>query len=400
MFKEKAFLEALSALPYFLFGLTAFLGSKINQPRVVLVMSLFLTAYLWGGALIPLRDVTNAQRNQILAIALPASLWMLFTLPNARVLSQKGALLILAAFLPVLLLATMTLLGWGFIQRIIAWQWLFYSPVWRLSDSSLLLMAGFASRIPLQKDRHFRDFALGVFFALIPIFFFLNESAARVTVKFMKMGSSLAYASAGFIVLYSIYRMYWERVYIDELTGIPNRRALDERLQGIPPESTLAMVDIDHFKSFNDTYGHDEGDNVLRFVAQFFHKSFPASFYRYGGEEFCLVFEEKGIQEIITRVDQVRQSLSERDFTIRSPQTSLRIIPAQKKAHRVRRAIKPVLKDASLRPTPGHKVHVTVSIGLATQSQDLVSPAEVMKAADQALYQAKKSGRNRLIVAG
>ena len=62
--------------------------------------------------------------------------------------------------------------------------------------------------------------------------------------------------------------MYWEKVYIDELTGIPNRRAFDEYLKKLGRKYTIAMMDIDHFKKFNDTYGHSEGDNVLRFVAK------------------------------------------------------------------------------------------------------------------------------------
>ncbi len=70
------------------------------------------------------------------------------------------------------------------------------------------------------------------------------------------------------ILLHAIFTIYWQRVYIDELTDVSNRRALDEKLATLNGEFAIAMMDIDHFKDFNDTYGHDEGDNVLRLVGR------------------------------------------------------------------------------------------------------------------------------------
>ena len=77
----------------------------------------------------------------------------------------------------------------------------------------------------------------------------------------------------------------------DELTGLPGRRALNEKLQRMGRIYTLAMADVDHFKVFNDTHGHDVGDQVLRMVAaQLRRVSGGGHAYRYGGEEFTLVF--------------------------------------------------------------------------------------------------------------
>jgi len=88
------------------------------------------------------------------------------------------------------------------------------------------------------------------------------------------------------ILLYSLYQLYWERAYIDELTGIPNRRSLNERLKRTDGSYSVAMIDIDHFKNMNDTYGHREGDNVLKFLAAHMGRVFGDTVFRYGGEEF------------------------------------------------------------------------------------------------------------------
>ena len=78
--------------------------------------------------------------------------------------------------------------------------------------------------------------------------------------------------------------------YTDELTGILGRRALMEHFLGLGKKYTVAMVDIDHFKNFNDTYGHDVGDEVLRRVARVLDGVKDGRAFRYGGEEFTLVF--------------------------------------------------------------------------------------------------------------
>lgn len=84
--------------------------------------------------------------------------------------------------------------------------------------------------------------------------------------------------------------------YQDELTSLPGRRALKEYLLKLGSEYTIAMFDIDHFKKFNDTHGHDVGDQVLRMVAsKLATVSGRGKSFRYGGEEFTLVFSEKSL---------------------------------------------------------------------------------------------------------
>jgi GGDEF domain-containing protein len=151
------------------------------------------------------------------------------------------------------------------------------------------------------------------------------------------------------ILLHVIFLMYWHRVYIDELTGIPNRRALDERLAGLTGNYALAMIDIDHFKKFNDEYGHDEGDNVLRLVAQHLESELGSRAYRYGGEEFCGVFEKLGAEDAYPLANRARRKLEERPFAIR----------------RATRRKNDANSSKALTSRNSRKVQVTISIGLA-----------------------------------
>ena len=172
-------------------------------------------------------------------------------------------------------------------------------------------------------------------------------------------------------------------MYVDELTDISSRRALDERLSSMTGEYAIAMMDIDHFKDFNDTYGHDEGDNVLRLVGGLLSEELGDKVYRYGGEEFCAVFMGVSGEDAYMFVNKVRRKLEEREFYIRKPNS--------KREHTSR-------SNRKKKKRNGKKVHVTISIGLASPGRKSKTPGDVIKLADLALYQAKKKGRNRVVV--
>jgi diguanylate cyclase (GGDEF)-like protein len=168
--------------------------------------------------------------------------------------------------------------------------------------------------------------------------------------------------------------------YLDALTELPNRRALDEFLPQLHGRFSLAMVDIDHFKKFNDTYGHDAGDQVLRKVAgHLANVSGHGRAFRYGGEEFSVVFPGQSRKEALPHLEALRARIEDAGFSLRG---SLR----PKRKPRERRS----------RPRGGKKVHVTVSIGVAELSDKLGSPQVVIEAADRALYRAKEEGRNQI----
>lgn len=188
------------------------------------------------------------------------------------------------------------------------------------------------------------------------------------------------------ILLHSILRMYWQKVYVDILTGIPNRQALDERLHNLRDHYTLAMVDIDHFKKFNDTYGHAEGDNVLRMIAQHLEEHLGDRVYRYGGEEFCAIFEKEDSSEAFELMKKTQEALEKRKFYLRG-----------KDREKTTDLLKSLTKKTH--PHQGKPVKVTISAGVSSAKKEFKGFEEVIKRADHALYEAKEKGRNRVIMA-
>ena len=167
--------------------------------------------------------------------------------------------------------------------------------------------------------------------------------------------------------------------YGDELTGLPGRRTLNEALLKLGGRYAIAMVDIDHFKRFNDEHGHDVGDELLRMVGgRLAAIGGGGKAYRYGGEEFAVLFPSKAVEDIVPYLEALRVGISVSAFTVRG-----RRRPREKPD----------------RPRAGagrKKVSVTVSIGVAEASRQHPTPERVIEAADAALYRAKKAGRNRL----
>lgn len=171
--------------------------------------------------------------------------------------------------------------------------------------------------------------------------------------------------------------------YRDDLTGLPARRALNFRLAAPGRRYTIAMLDVDHFKKFNDTHGHDVGDDVLRMVAsQLQRVGGGGRVFRYGGEEFTIVFPRRDIEHARPYLEAIRQSIADYPLVVRGKQR-----PSDGKAGRKQRGGQ----------KKRHKsTRVTISIGVAERNGELRHPEAVLKAADKALYRAKRGGRNRV----
>ncbi|GLO46405.1 GGDEF domain-containing protein [Pseudomonas putida] len=178
----------------------------------------------------------------------------------------------------------------------------------------------------------------------------------------------------------------YQMAFRDELTGLPGRRALNERMQRLGRNYVIAMTDVDHFKKFNDTHGHDVGDQVLRLVASRLSKvTGGGRAYRYGGEEFALVFAGKTAEECVPHVEAVREVIANYVMHLRDQHNR----PQDDTTGRQRRA-----------GSSGGTVSVTISIGVAERQTDHRNPEAVLKSADQALYSAKGAGRNCVMVHG
>lgn len=160
----------------------------------------------------------------------------------------------------------------------------------------------------------------------------------------------------------------------DPLTGLYNRRYLEETLEretrrAVRSENLLGvlMLDLDHFKRFNDTYGHDAGDTVLRETAAFLVRSVRAEdiVCRFGGEEFVIILPMADIQTTQARAERIRSKL--RELTILHQGKAVGM--------------------------------VSVSVGVAELPQHGTTPKTLLEAADAALYVAKREGRDRVVIA-
>jgi diguanylate cyclase (GGDEF)-like protein len=164
---------------------------------------------------------------------------------------------------------------------------------------------------------------------------------------------------------------------LDSVTGIPPRNALDHhlplllRLMGkeAMPMSVI-MIDIDHFKNFNDRWGHDTGDRVLRHVCGIIRKTvkYRGEAYRYGGEEITILLPNTSNDEAMATAEHIRELI------YRNPLEST---------------------DGSSTESSTLPLAVTVSLGVSTFPD--VAGSELLVAADQALYVAKREGRNKAV---
>jgi len=161
---------------------------------------------------------------------------------------------------------------------------------------------------------------------------------------------------------------------------MPSRRALKQQLSSLGKTYTLAMVDVDHFKKLNDNYGHDVGDEVLKMLAvHLLSVEGGGKAYRYGGEEFTIVFPGRDSSTATVYLDALRSKIASKPFIVRN-----------KKRPKEKTATKQTTSDNT------QKLIVTVSIGVAENQAKYNSTQDIMKSADNALYKAKKKGRNRV----
>ncbi len=162
----------------------------------------------------------------------------------------------------------------------------------------------------------------------------------------------------------------------DALTNLANRKAFDDELARACAEATekseplaLAVIDIDHFKRFNDTWGHQTGDQVLRYVSSVIGRMAPPPRFaaRYGGEEFAMIFPSERAKDVLQTLEEIREEVSSRALKRRSTNEDLGAI--------------------------------TVSAGVAEFKHGEKADSLVDRA-DQALYASKRGGRNRVTTDG
>jgi diguanylate cyclase (GGDEF)-like protein len=316
--------------------------------------------------------------------------------------------------------------GWG----VPGLPWPFALP----QLGTLLLVPLLALVAARRKARNLHDLCLVA--SLAPLWILLEQAAhgARGT---MPGRLAVVFAVVMVCLLYGLYRLFWHRVFQDELTGLGNRRSFEERLRFLRGGFVLAMLDIDHFKALNDTYGHQEGDNALRWVAGRIAEVFGARAFRYGGEEFAVILTGSDTARALAAMERLRRTLASSEFVVRAAGerrrtrrrraaheggSDLRAGAERRRAaerrsgpdRRYGSAHRPDWSrtpdpdrcpaNAARGPSPGKglvrgpaHVRVTLSIGLAACTGRTDRGREVLERADQALYRAKREGRDRVV---
>jgi diguanylate cyclase (GGDEF)-like protein len=210
--------------------------------------------------------------------------------------------------------------------------------------------------------------------------------------------STMYSVTAACVLAASIIENSYLLAYHDELTTLPSRRAFNDALLRLQAPYSIAVVDIDHFKRFNDTYGHDTGDQVLRLVAASLARvSGGGQAYRCGGEEFNILFAGKTTAQVVEHLEHLRATIESSEFRMRSGDR--RQIPRgpdrrnQRTRGRARKA--DAIRQLARESNPP-SLRVTISIGVATSAKQESDPERVLQAADKALYRAKANGRNRV----
>jgi len=242
-----------------------------------------------------------------------------------------------------------------------------------------LLIFLLSAPVLLIRNRHESPF-LGplFFFAVLFVMFSLNflssmwdnDQQHTVFLAFM--------SGAALILAWAVMESSWRNAHIDELTDLPGRRMMKHHFARLGSAYSIAVLDVDHFKKVNDRHGHDIGDQVLRFISAFLKKNEAGKAYRFGGEEFVIVCDGDDYERTTSLLDELRKDIHAKKFSIRG------------KGRPRKKPDKPKAAAAK-----SGNIRVAVSIGVARRNSKLSTPQEVLDAADKALYQAKKAGRNR-----
>jgi diguanylate cyclase (GGDEF)-like protein len=372
--------------PYIIFGVGLLLSAVFNCSRLffaLLVVALSDRALLW---LVPRLSSAGIYQTifDAIALLLPLNLLAFSFMRDRGIISSPGRRRVAFIAAQVVFVGLIVLIhplqvrAAGLMQGEIIPKG--YSEWSHLSQPALLafILAGIVMLVYLLDRR--RPVESGLFWALVTAFIALNAGGASHL-------SSVYFASGGLILGIAVLETSYTMAYHDELTQLPSRRALNQALLKVGDAYAVAMVDVDHFKQFNDTYGHETGDQVLQMIAsRLADVTGGGKAFRYGGEEFAVIFANKSVDEAYLSLETLRKKIEATPFKVRD---------AERRERR---------KKAKKRQVPRlhakKRVRVTVSIGAASSDGEGRPADEVLQAADKALYRAKNSGRNCTVVSG
>jgi len=371
----------VTKLPFVLFATAIVLANPFKQSRIAMAASALAVTYwlIQNRLQSPLSSGTTILELSLLAALLPIALVLVYSYKDSNLFSRSFAFYLAKLGLFVL---------WCYL--ILAH---FYDGGFDNINETFLFVVPAVSKLPFILVIY--SLAMVLIFAIcvlshnriIDVVLYATTLLASTTFVFFHVPhiSSTVFSLAGILLLVYLLSASYELAFKDTLTDIPGRLALESDLRHLGRRYTIAMLDIDHFKSFNDTYGHDTGDDVLKLVASRLQLvGGRAKVYRYGGEEFTVLFKGKLADEAQDHLELLRSSIESYQMTLRNQDAR----PKDDKVGSKKRGGK---KNQD-------SVNVTISIGVAdsSESNDVYT---VMKSVDSALYKAKQSGRNKVCIA-
>ena len=371
--ESAALAQGASGYPYAAFGVVALLGWRFQRSRIV------AAAVALALANAVLRSAGDVNVETQLAVGLIAPVLALVAITADRRLGAPRGMIQLG-IAPIIAGGAILMIRAN-PQQVEAWlgKPLISSldPAWAglpqmVLGATLLGLAALAA-IALRRQRALEA---GLFWCALAGTIAVAAPADSPARGTWMLAAALALGVALVEAAYAL-------AFRDDLTDLPGRRALRSLLGSLRPPYCIAVVDVDRFKGFNDRYGHDVGDQVLRMVAaKLAAVGGGGRAFRSGGEEFTIVFPGRSADEAMPHLEAVRRTVADTPFVLR-------------------RAIRPKQSKGAARRGTGsgsrRRLRVTISIGLARSGGRATTPDQVAQAADRAMYRAKQSGRNRVV---
>ncbi|EWH11577.1 diguanylate cyclase [Catenovulum agarivorans DS-2] len=372
LFQFGAWNRALEWLPQVSLLLAIGLAAQYNQIRVII-------ACLLGLAMLPELDYWLAHvpvEGQLLKVTklltISTAVILALCLPNKSLRHWLGWLIMLVGISPLVI----NYFGWQVFPSQLVKLLSFLvearlpEPFFSYPVLAVCLLVILLSLLACWRYNQAQE---GVFISLLCAGWLSSQLVGNQQLV------ALCFLSVAICAIIFVAQYAYRLAYYDELTGLPSRRALNQYASSLGRNYIVVMSDVDHFKKFNDTYGHDVGDQVLKLVASRLNQVGQGGrVFRYGGEEFTLVFKGHKQTKVVAELERLRQSIAEYDMVVRDKTRA-----SQSKKNRKTSA-----------QSSKQVVNVTISLGYCVSNKSYGSFDACLKIADEALYRAKKAGRN------
>ena len=354
-------------MPYVMAGFGVFVALFLNRLRpILMILTLVLTVFALSGTSFEVRLSTLNALYPLITLLLPLNLLLWLFVAERGVKSIRYSLVLLsimaAQVLGVWIVTTLPTELLSAISSPISEGGESFFKLPSFGSVMMILVANVVI-IRLAMVRKQRVLDSVTLFVIVLMALGLNGISDYGVLAWLTSVSILM------IILSMIFDAH-QLAYTDELTGLPNRRALLEAFLGLRQNYSVAMVDIDRFKQFNDRYSEDIGDRVLVRVGRVLKRSaVGGGVYRFESGEFSVLFRGKIAEQLRPNLEELRRLVEETELKF---------------------------------DYEGEEIitKVTVSIGVASKDPSLKRLEAVIKAASQALYHAKELGRDRVAVYG